>query len=94
MALTGLRALDAVPALLFLLVVLVIGLHADQFLTVDSFRQILQQSAPIVVVATGMTFVLLDRRRRPLGGRHHVRRRGRWRDSSRWLASHSSRAPC
>ena len=59
MALTGLRALDAVPALLFLLVVLVIGLHADQFLTVDSFRQVLQQAAPIVVVATGMTFVLL-----------------------------------
>jgi ribose transport system permease protein len=54
-----LRLLDFTPALLLGAVLLLFGLLSDRFLTVDNLSQVLVQAAPIVVVGTGMTFVLL-----------------------------------
>lgn len=54
-----LRLLDAVPLALFALIVLLFGAASERFLTLENASQILAQSAPIVIVAAGMTFVLL-----------------------------------
>lgn len=64
MTITGPRpparfALDAAPALLFALLVVVVGLHSERFLTTANALQIVAQASPIAVVAVGMTFVLL-----------------------------------
>lgn len=47
------------PVLLFLVVVLIFGSMSERFLSLANFRNILIQSAPIAILATGMTFVLL-----------------------------------
>ena len=47
------------PALLFALVVIGFALQSERFLTVSTGARILEQSAAILVVTTGMTFVLL-----------------------------------
>jgi ribose transport system permease protein len=54
-----LRLLDFAPGVLFVLVLSVFGLLSGKFLAVENLTQILVQSAPTAVVATGMTFVLL-----------------------------------
>lgn len=54
-----LRLLDFAPGVLFILVLSVFGLLSGKFLAVENLTQILVQSAPTAVVATGMTFVLL-----------------------------------
>jgi ribose transport system permease protein len=54
-----LRLLDATPLLLLAVVLLVFGLSADRFLSVNTLLDILTQSAPLFVVSTGMTFVLI-----------------------------------
>ena len=53
------RVLDQAPVLLVLLVLVGFGRMSDRFLTADNLTQILVQSAAPVIVATGMTFVLL-----------------------------------
>ncbi|MPZ20661.1 MAG: ribose ABC transporter permease [Luteitalea sp.] len=53
------RLLRAAPALLLASALLLVGLQSDRFLTGDSATQILAQAAPTIVVAVGMTFVLL-----------------------------------
>ena len=54
-----LRLLDFAPVALFTVVLLVLGLLSDKFLTVANFTQILVQSSSTTVVAVGMTYVLL-----------------------------------
>jgi len=54
-----LRLLDFAPGVLFVLVLSVFGLLSGKFLAIENLTQILVQSAPTAVVATGMTFVLL-----------------------------------
>ena len=54
-----LRLLDFAPGVLFVLVLSVFGLLSGKFLVAENLTQILVQSAPTAVVATGMTFVLL-----------------------------------
>ena len=51
--------LRAAPILLFALVLSVFGSVSDRFLTVANLRNIVIQSAPIGILAIGMTFVLL-----------------------------------
>lgn len=53
------RALAVAPIALFVLLVVVVGAFSDRFLTTDNAVQIVAQAAPTVVVAVGMTFVLL-----------------------------------
>ena len=53
------RALGAAPAALLLVLVCGVGLQTERFLTTENATQILAQAAPTVVVAVGMTFVLL-----------------------------------
>ncbi len=53
------RAFEAAPAILFIVVISVAGLQSDRFMTGGNAVQILGQAAPTVVVAVGMTFVLL-----------------------------------
>lgn len=53
------RLWDLTPALLLAGVLLAFGWRADAFLTPANLVQILAQTAPTAVVATGMTFVLL-----------------------------------
>jgi ribose transport system permease protein len=53
------RALGAAPAALFVLVVCLVGLQSERFLTTENAAQIVGQAAPTIVVAVGMTFVLL-----------------------------------
>jgi ribose transport system permease protein len=53
------RALSAAPILLFAVVVLTVGLQSDRFLTTENAARIVAQAAPTIVVAVGMTFVLL-----------------------------------
>ncbi len=53
------RIPDVTPTRLLIVVVLAFGLRADAFLTPANLLQILVQTAPTAVVATGMTFVLL-----------------------------------
>jgi ribose transport system permease protein len=53
------RVLDATPLLLLAIVIVGFGLGGDRFLTGQNLRQVLAQSAPLVIVGTGMTFVLL-----------------------------------
>lgn len=53
------RVLDLTPVLLLAGVLVVFGLEAPAFFTVGNLRQVLAQAAPLAVVATGMTFVLL-----------------------------------
>lgn len=52
-------AVNAAPLVVFALVVLGVGLQSDRFLTTGNAVQIVAQASPIVVVAVGMTFVLL-----------------------------------
>lgn len=54
-----LRLLDLAPLLLFAAVVAIFAAQSDRFLTVATATRILEQSAPTIVVAAGMTFVLL-----------------------------------
>jgi ribose transport system permease protein len=54
------RVLAAAPAALLLLVACGAGLQNERFLTYENVTQILAQAAPTVVVAVGMTFVLLS----------------------------------
>lgn len=54
-----LRLLDLTPVLMLAAVLLVFGLQSDHFLSRDTLVTILVQSAPLFVVSTGMTFVLL-----------------------------------
>jgi ribose transport system permease protein len=56
---TVLTLLDQVSLVLFVLVLLVFGLLAPQFLTATNLSNIIVQSASTGVVAIGMTFVLL-----------------------------------
>jgi ribose transport system permease protein len=51
--------LAAAPALLLAALALSVALLSDRFLTASNLLQVLAQAAPTVVVATGMTFVLL-----------------------------------
>ena len=51
--------LRAAPVLLFVLVLAVFGSASDRFLTLANMRNIVIQSAPIGILAIGMTFVLL-----------------------------------
>jgi ribose transport system permease protein len=53
------RALGATPTVLFLLVICTVGLQSDRFVTTGNALQIMAQAAPTIVVAVGMTFVLL-----------------------------------
>jgi len=53
------RALGVAPAVLFIVVISVVGLYSDTFVTRGNAMQIMAQAAPTVVVAVGMTFVLL-----------------------------------
>jgi ribose transport system permease protein len=53
------RALSVAPAVLFLLVICIVGVQSDRFMTVENAVQIMAQAAPTIVVAVGMTFVLL-----------------------------------
>jgi ribose transport system permease protein len=53
------RLLSLAPVALFAGVLIAFGLTSDKFLTVANLTQILNQSAATVIVATGMTFVLL-----------------------------------
>lgn len=53
------RVLDAAPLLLFGLVIALFGAQSDRFLTLSTAGRILEQAAPIIVVASGMTVVLL-----------------------------------
>lgn len=55
----ALRLLEAAPLLLFLAVILLFGTQSAGFLTAGNAAQILAQAAPTVIVAVGMTFVLL-----------------------------------
>ena len=52
-------AVDVLPALAFALIVLGVGLQSERFLTAANALQIVAQASPIIVVAVGMTFVLL-----------------------------------
>jgi ribose transport system permease protein len=54
------RVLAAAPAALLLVVACGAGLQNERFLTSENVTQILAQAAPTVVVAVGMTFVLLS----------------------------------
>ena len=54
-----LRAIDLAPAALFLIAIAAAASQSDRFLTVATAVQVLGQAAPLIVVATGMTFVLL-----------------------------------
>lgn len=54
-----LRALDLAPLLLFAAVVALFAAQSDRFLTLATATRVLEQSAPTIVVAAGMTFVLL-----------------------------------
>jgi len=56
---TVLTLLDSVSLVLFVLVLLVFGVLAPQFLTATNLSNIIVQSASTGVVAIGMTFVLL-----------------------------------
>lgn len=47
------------PSLLFAMVVIAFALQSERFLTASTGARILEQSAAILVVTTGMTFVLL-----------------------------------
>ncbi|MFO1460173.1 MAG: ABC transporter permease [Verrucomicrobiota bacterium] len=51
--------LDQAPVLLVVLVLFGFGRMSDRFLTADNLMQILLQAAAPMIVATGMTFVLL-----------------------------------
>lgn len=51
--------LQAVPVLLFALILLVFGTLSDRFLTLANFRNIIVQAAPVAILGIGMTFVLL-----------------------------------
>jgi ribose transport system permease protein len=51
--------LQSVPAALFILLLLIFGLLSDRFLSVENFRNIVVQAAPVAILAIGMTFVLL-----------------------------------
>lgn len=53
------RAVALAPVLLFGLVLVAFALQTDRFLTLSTGARILEQSAAILVVTTGMTFVLL-----------------------------------
>jgi len=53
------QALGAAPVVLFVLVVCIVGLQSERFVTSENAVQIMAQAAPTVVVAVGMTFVLL-----------------------------------
>jgi ribose transport system permease protein len=53
------RILDATPFLLLALVLLGFGASGDRVLTLENLRQVLAQAAPLAIVGTGMTFVLL-----------------------------------
>ena len=53
------QALAAAPIVLFLLVIGAGGLHSGNFLSVGNALQIIAQASPTIVVAVGMTFVLL-----------------------------------
>jgi ribose transport system permease protein len=52
-------ALAFTPSLFLAAVVMAVALQSDRFLTPGNLVQVLAQAAPTVVVATGMTFVLL-----------------------------------
>jgi ribose transport system permease protein len=56
---TAARLLDLTPLVLFCGVLVLFGLQSDRFLTAENLVRILLQSAPLLVVASGMTFVLL-----------------------------------
>jgi ribose transport system permease protein len=51
--------LQAAPIALFVVLILAVGLQSERFLTRENAAQIVGQAAPTVVVAVGMTFVLL-----------------------------------
>jgi ribose transport system permease protein len=51
--------LEAVPYLLFAVILVAFGLLSDRFLSFENFRNIIIQAAPIAILAIGMTFVLL-----------------------------------
>lgn len=53
------KALSAAPVVLFLVVIVSVGMYSDRFATAANALQIVAQAAPIIVVAVGMTFVLL-----------------------------------
>ncbi len=53
------RGLNLAPFALLAFVVVVFGWMSDRFLTAENLTQILVQASPTVVVATGMTFVLI-----------------------------------
>jgi ribose transport system permease protein len=51
--------LQAAPIALFVILILAVGLQSERFLTRENAAQIVGQAAPTIVVAVGMTFVLL-----------------------------------
>ena len=55
----ALRLLEAAPLLLFMGVILLFGTQSAGFLTTANAAQVLAQAAPTIIVAVGMTFVLL-----------------------------------
>ncbi|MPY89640.1 MAG: ABC transporter permease [Luteitalea sp.] len=54
-----LRLLNLTPVLLLGVVLLLFGLQSNRFLSGEHLSGLLAQAAPLLVVATGMTFVLL-----------------------------------
>ncbi len=50
---------QAAPIAVFVVFILGVGLQSERFLTPENAAQIVSQAAPTVVVAVGMTFVLL-----------------------------------
>jgi ribose transport system permease protein len=53
------RPIDLAPAALFVLALAAAASQSSHFLTLTNAAQIVGQAAPLIVVATGMTFVLL-----------------------------------
>jgi len=53
------RILRAAPIALFAVLICAVGFRSERFLTGENAAQIVSQAAPTVVVAVGMTFVLL-----------------------------------
>lgn len=54
-----LTILNSAPLILFGLILIILSLLSDSFLSFANFRNIVNQAAPVAVMAIGMTFVLL-----------------------------------
>lgn len=55
----GLISLRFAPMLIFVFVMVLFGSINSRFLALDNFVKIIDQSAPVAIIAVGMTFVLL-----------------------------------